>query len=44
MGARLVHWTDDVHLVILERAIVLVDVDDVICVVYSKSEIRNAEN
>lgn len=44
MGARLVHWTDDVHLVILERAIVLVDVDDVICVVYSKSVIRNAEN
>jgi hypothetical protein len=38
-GARLVRWTDDVHLVVLELVIALVDVDYVICVVYSKSEI-----
>jgi len=31
---RRVHRTDDVHLVVLERNVVLVDVDDVIRVVY----------
>jgi len=35
---RRVHRTDDVHLVVLERNVVLVDVDDVIRVVYPESK------
>ena len=32
-----VHGTDDVHLVVLERNVVLVDVDNVVRIVYPKS-------
>jgi hypothetical protein len=32
-----VNWTYDVHLVVLERNVVLVHVDYVICIVYPES-------